>query len=680
MRHLVSAIRAVKLYPPNNPVYSQSVKKSHEVLDHFLETAAVYHVGVQKTHFSYIHTPVGKETQLNRAIAQDLFSKGIREIVFSGGVTEDELLELYRALALSSEEMAMKSGIASILWEKNATHIRVTEAGLDEIITTKTAEAREATPHAEAPSGPSSAKKDMQFSRRTLVLGDVLADPAGFGAAMVERAKQTRAENESVEDRLLALYQEAGRTIQEQHPDQSDTLFEGLAQSVLSLEQPYRDGLVAGKLYGGQDADILDEQKSDLERQVPTELQEIMTGRFSDAWNVKQVAVLLKKSSAKKVAPPPTPPSSHADLSVMPIPQDTIEMAREMADYTPEEMESLKVMGEMGTESDIIEASVRTLIFLLSLVKNPTHSAPDEEEISLFSGAIKQLEDMLSYLLLKKDYDLAVLIVQAFHMPADPAFKPRMMEAIKKSASRDILTPIIVDMRNYHKGSSEYRSAYLYLSILRREATAILLELLAEEANRSARISLLDLVKDLGKNQISLLGEHLADNRWYVVRNIVNILAESQTEEALAHLHKVIDHKNVRIRQEVIKGLVSIGGKKAAELLAKFLKDNDPDIQMMAVRSFADLKEIDAEDAKPLKAFLQHRRLKKKEQKLTVEAIKTLGMIGGRDAEDLLNGYTRIRWWRSRRLQMELRDAAIAAKVRIKRREDDGGRSKRQLG
>ncbi len=31
MRTLVSAIRAVKLYPPNNPVYSQSVKKSHQV-------------------------------------------------------------------------------------------------------------------------------------------------------------------------------------------------------------------------------------------------------------------------------------------------------------------------------------------------------------------------------------------------------------------------------------------------------------------------------------------------------------------------------------------------------------------------------------------------------------------------------------------------------------------------
>ncbi len=85
MRALVSAFRTVKIYPPNNPVYSQSIKKSFELLDRFLTTAQDYTIGVQKTNFTYRRTPVGKEAQLNRAIAQDLFAKGIREIVFSAG-------------------------------------------------------------------------------------------------------------------------------------------------------------------------------------------------------------------------------------------------------------------------------------------------------------------------------------------------------------------------------------------------------------------------------------------------------------------------------------------------------------------------------------------------------------------------------------------------------------------
>jgi HEAT repeat protein len=678
MRNLVSAIRAVKLYPPNNPVYSQSVKKSYEVLKNFLETTPEYYVGVQKTYFSYSHAPVAKDAQLNRAIAQDLFAKGIRGIVFSHGVTEDELLSLFQALALSSEGMAMKSGIASILWEKGATHIKVTVAGLDEIVTTK-AEGSEEKTHAETPPGvsePSTTKQDAKISHRTLVLGDLMADPAGFGVGMVERAMQTRAEHESVEDRLLTLYQEAGRKIQEEHPDQNDTLFEGLAKSVLSLEPSYRDGFVAGKLYGDLDAEIVSEQKAELEEQVPNEIHEILAGRFSNDWNVKHVAALLKKSSTKKIAPPLPPPPSPADLEVVPISQDTIQIARDMAEYTPEEMEAIKIMSEAGMETDIVEASLRTLIFLLSLVKNPRRSASEEKEISLFSGVVHQLEDMLGYLLTKKDYDLAALIIRAFHMPVDPAFKPLMTEAVKKTASKPVIAATIADMRNYPKGSAEYLSAYSYLSALEREAAEILLELLAEESDRSARIFLLDLVKDLGKNYITLLGERLSDDRWYFVRNIVSILGESQTDQALAYLLKVMNHKDVRIRQEVVKGLITIGGKKAAGLLVKFLKDRNADIQMMAVRGLAEFKGIDAEEVKSLVAFLKDRSLSKKEQALTLEAIKTLGVIGGSDEREFLNGYTRIRWWRSRKLQRELRAEALGAMVKIKRRQNDGGSAK----
>jgi hypothetical protein len=278
MRSLISAIRAVKLYPPNNIAYSRTVKKSYESLYHFLEAEPEYHVEVQKNHFTSMRIPVGKEAQLNRSVAQDLFAKGVREIVFSGGIAEEELLNLCQALSLPPEEMAIKGGISSILWEKGTTHIKVTEAGLDEVITAHTEGALEGKLSAGV--NEEAAKKEIKSSGRSLVLGDLKTDPAGFGMGMIELAKQTRAGHESVEDRLFALYNEAGRKIREEHPEQSDTLFVGLAQSAISLEQPYREGLVAGKLYGELDADLESEQKAGLDDQVPSELHEIVTGRF----------------------------------------------------------------------------------------------------------------------------------------------------------------------------------------------------------------------------------------------------------------------------------------------------------------------------------------------------------------------------------------------------------------
>jgi rubrerythrin len=671
MRSLVSAIRAVKLYPPNNPIYSQSVKKSHEALSLFLKTTSTYPVGVQKTYFTYGSTPVGKDTQLNKPIAQDLFAKGIREMVFSEGVTEGELLVLLQSLAQSSEELGLKSGIGSILWERDAVHIKVTEAGLGEVITVKSGEAK-----ADAQKLGQIPVKDVMPSGRTLVLNDLMSDPEGFGAGMVEAARRTRGEHESVEDRLFALYQEAGRTIREKHPGQSDAMFENLAQSALSLEAPLRDGLVGGKLYGDFDAETANEQKAELEEHVPNELHEILTGRFSNVWNVKQVTVLLKKSSSKKTEQY-TPPPSPLTLAAVPIPPDLNGIALEMGEYTPEEMEALKDMGEMGQDADIVEAAARTLIFLLLQVKNPYQPVSEEQEVGIFSGIVRQLEDMLSYLLKQKDYDLASLIFRAFHMPVDPIFKPRLEEAIRKMASKTTIAATISDMRTFTKGSPQYRSAYGYLSIFESETTEVLLELLAEEEDRSVRVFLLEIVKDLGKNQFQLLSGHLFDHRWFVVRNVVSILGESKSEQALPLLQKVADHKDVRIRQEVIKALVSVGGKKAAGLLEKFLKDHDDDIQGMAIRSFGTMTNIGAEESRYLTAFLEDRPLKKKEQDHTLEAIKALSKIGGRETGDFLKRYTRIRWWKPRKIQLELRIAAQHAMEEIKRRQGNGGSAAR---
>jgi hypothetical protein len=75
--------------------------------------------------------------------------------------------------------------------------------------------------------------------------------------------------------------------------------------------------------------------------------------------------------------------------------------------------------------------------------------------------------------------------------------------------------------------------------------------------------------------------------------------------------------------------------------------------------------------------FLSERHLNKKEQALTLEAIKALGKAGGPAAEELLNGYSKIHWWKSRKLQTERRDAALKAMTEIKRRQGNVRSAKR---
>ena len=673
-RNLVAAFRAVKLYPPNNPIYAQSVHKAFETLDGYLQTAPNFPLGVQKSFFLFEDVPVAKESQVNRGIAQDIFTKGIREVVFLAGVSEEELVELCRALALLPEEMAMRSGIVSILWEKSVTRIKVTEAALEEVITAPGEGARVFEDEENPPKIDASvAAKELHFKGRTLVLGEMLENPRDFGRKMLEIAQQTLGENQTVEDRLHELYQEAGRHIREEDAKDQEALFRGLARSVLEMEDhQYRDKFISSKLYAHLDSEHLRQQAEGRDEELPEELHEIVTGRFSQEWNVKQIATLLKKSSQRKPEPrlPLVLPS---ELESTAITDEIVRIARELTDYSPEEMEELRAVSEVGTESDIIEAAVRTLIFLLPLVRNEHRAGPVEIETSLFSGVVHQLEITLTYLLKNKEYDLATIIVRALHIPVDPAFQPRLETAIKKASSREIITAVVNDMRLSQKSSPAYLAAYAYLTVLDQEATTVLLETLAAEKDRAIRRYLLDILKELGKNQIAKIGKRITDKRWYVVRNVVHILGESRSEEAVSYLEKVADHTQPQIRSEVIKGLILIGGKKAAGLLRRFLKDKNRDIQLQALRGMGNIAGAGPDEARFLEGFLREHPVKKKNHELSIEGIRALGRIGDENAAVFLQRYMKLRWWRSRKLQEELRTTALASVDLIQRRQGNVG-------
>ncbi len=666
LRSIISAIRAVKLYPSNNPVYSNSVKKSFEALNNFLQTNDEYHIGVQKTFFSFKNTPFAKENDLNKPIAQDLFTKEIREISFLNGLTEAELLSFYQTLALTIDECKIKGGISSVLWEKDLAHIRITEAGLDDVITTKLTRGLEKKEYTEEHEK-LVVKNATGFPGRTLVLTDLSENPFSFSANMIELAKQTKATYETVEERLFALYKEAGERIDKEHPSERETLYDGLAKSVLALDPQYRNSFIVGKLYGELDAEMENEETNQGGEYLPSIVHEVKTGRLSETWTMQQMATLLKKTAIKQIAASPKSEVT-TNIEAVPLPHDLIEIAKNIAVYNVEDMEELQALNNAGSEMDIICSSVQALIALLPLVKNPQHANPEENDITFFSEVIHQIENALEYFLKKNDYEYTTRIIQALHYPAEAFFQPMLTEALKKAASKSSIIAAIGEMRKNPKDSSRYISAHSYLATFEREATPVLLELLAEEQHRATRIFYLDLVKDVGKNQIALLGKHLSDVRWYFVRNIINIIGENKTDEAILFLKRAAKHKEVRIRQEVIYALIGIGGKKGAVVLASFLEDNDNEVKTMAIRAFASLSDISPGDAKPLMDFLDKQPLKKKEQNFTIEAIKALGKIGDRDADIFLEKYNHIRWWKSRKLQKELRAAALQAREEISRR------------
>jgi len=209
---------------------------------------------------------------------------------------------------------------------------------------------------------------------------------------------------------------------------------------------------------------------------------------------------------------------------------------------------------------------------------------------------------------------------------------------------------------------------FQYVSQLDREIMPFLLELLADEQERAHRSFLMRILKELGKNQLALLGERLSDERWYFVRNIVTILGENKREEVVGYLERVAGHTHPQIRQEVVRSLLNIRGDRAIKLLARFLDDREDDIRLFAVRGLGIAHGEGKREEQVLIDFLNKRRFRTPPLELRLEVIASLGKIGGAAARDFLQAFSSLKWWKRRRHQAAIIAAAERACEEIDRR------------
>ncbi len=667
IRSMASAIRAVKLYPSNNPVYSQTVSKSFHSLDKFLKTSPELCISLQKSGFLHNNIPVEKDAHLHRTIADGLFHKGLREITFMQGLSETELKNFFNVVSLSQDEINMGGGIGSLLWEKGVTRVKVKDASLEQVIL-KSISPGAVYEEAEGASKSLSEVreqlkgKDILISGRRVMLSDISSDPAAFGAMMIEAAGQGGVSSEATYERLFEAYREAGSQLTKTPAQVQDHIFDAMAESIISMEPAYREGVVAKKLYIELDKGEMQRQMKDVLEQLPHGLTEMTSARFARSWTAPQVSTLLKKAVRSATYSAAVPQAGRA------LPQDLHAISKEMSEYTPEEMEFLRKIGDAGPEKGMVDSIVHTLIQILPMSQYSARPQPHDKTEEQFSRVVGLLEEMLSALLDRKDYALAASVLRAFQMQAEPRFRQRLADAVKRAGEKKRIAGLVDDIRAASKDSSEYHAIYSYLSLLDREATPLLLEMLAEEEDRSIRRLLIQILKDLGKNQIAMLGERLSDERWYFVRNIVGILGESKKEDVIGHLEKVADHNNFQIRHEVVRALVTIGGRKAAELMTRFLKDKDIDIQFMAVRGLGMLQAAGEKESQALMAFLKTSGIKGIEHELKKEAIETLGKIGSPASVQFLKKQFKIKWWKGRKPQEEIRAVVEKAVAAIERK------------
>ena len=157
-----------------------------------------------------------------------------------------------------------------------------------------------------------------------------------------------------------------------------------------------------------------------------------------------------------------------------------------------------------------------------------------------------------------------------------------------------------------------------------------LLEALCEEEDLSRRRQIFDLMVALGPPVVPRARALLADERWYVQRNMIALLRQIGGGLPVEALRHGLERPDPRVRLEAVKGLGR--GPVTPELIARAVKDPDPKVAQAAVAAVG--KHRLAAGVGPLVALLAPLDPFGRNRTLRLRALEALGQLGEPSALD----------------------------------------------
>lgn len=144
--------------------------------------------------------------------------------------------------------------------------------------------------------------------------------------------------------------------------------------------------------------------------------------------------------------------------------------------------------------------------------------------------------------------------------------------------------------KEYHSSISEM------ITLLSPGFIQPLLEIIAVEQNRAARLLFLNGLRRIGKeeNVADLAVQSLNDKRWYVVRNMLLLLGQLGAKDKLSQIRSYLNHNHHRVRQEALKTCLLLKDTSALTQLYQSLisKDRQEILHAISMSGFIKAPEL----------------------------------------------------------------------------------------
>ncbi|MCF6179764.1 MAG: hypothetical protein L3J63_10310 [Geopsychrobacter sp.] len=163
-----------------------------------------------------------------------------------------------------------------------------------------------------------------------------------------------------------------------------------------------------------------------------------------------------------------------------------------------------------------------------------------------------------------------------------------------------------------------------------------LINRLSQTESMTIRRYYMGCLKDMGSNAHEAILEGLQDQRWYLVRNLVIVLAQQQIPALIKKLYPLLDYPHPRVHQEILKLMFIYNRPRAERQLLEELKTPDIPTQLYAAQ-LAD-RSNEKSTQRQLLTILRDAPFNDEGMELKVQILKVLAKIGDAGVVSLLEG------------------------------------------
>jgi hypothetical protein len=688
-----AAAKAVRFYPPGSGVPRQSVQDALGALNDTLEDAESLELSVTSGGLLFAGSAVYPGSRGLKSFARELYNRNLASVCFGRGVTPDEMVRLLELINTDPEMLAGLGGAESALCEADVTHVSVTEAAtriMEAVLPGEQGEPTPIDPDAYAQTLPAESIETLLGeagagqTRDRRVLMRVLRDRRTVARYLRDaREHELESDVEKLSRRLLDI----ARSAHDALPTDRGAVLDVVAEAIMDLDPEERGNLYESYLLerGRLDEVIADTiERLGVEEVVDCILSQIeetpvaLKGLSRAVRNLALMNVSADRDAVLDLAVTKMRARGFSEVFIRELGEQVAPRKITGAEQKPRAAESpvetvlrLVDMAPDASEVFVYEEAIEPLRaevargttdgdVILALVALATAETREAQFLEIMS----MVEESVSVLVQADETDVAADVAESLAAGAarpeiSPARREQTMRVVRSIASSESLGHVVNGLRTCPEDSGEYHAYRRLLDTLGETAIDPLLEMLADEEDPAARRTLIDLLSVRALDHVPQLGARLTDDRWYLVRNLVTILASTRSPIVLPFMERTLRHGDARVRRETIRGLSTIHSATAASLLVAALNDAEASNVQVTARYLGLVGAVSAAPA--LERVALGNGPGNRDTAVRVEAIHALAKFGSPSSIAVMRALSSRRGLFGSGPSREVREAALGA-------------------